>query len=164
VPQTGFFESSSTRALGAFLICTALSGLEAIVFDTRFAPGQSASAFRHGQSCRIPNRLSQKLGKDQGVFSECVSTAVVNDIEALAVFQNKIQFIAVIRRLSDNIFGDDLKNIYLSEFHGVLESIPVRDLIGRSPPPPVKPVPLVKNDRNSAEVKHPASHDGKEKK
>jgi hypothetical protein len=46
----------------------------------------------------------------------------------------------------------------------ILESISVRDLIRRSLPPPVKPIPLVKNDGDGAEIKQKAPRKGKEKR
>jgi hypothetical protein len=44
-------------------------------------------------SCCIPDGLVQECSERTGIFPEAVLVLMVDDIDAFAVFQNKVQFI-----------------------------------------------------------------------
>ena len=46
-------------------------------------------------SCCIPDRLVQECSERTGIFPESALVAMNHDIDAFAVFQNKVQFIAI---------------------------------------------------------------------
>ncbi len=70
----------------------------------------------------IPKRFVEKLRERFGVGSQSEMIAVINHVEASAVVEDQVEFVAVVGAfVSTHVFGDDLQGVDAFEFGVVLE-------------------------------------------